>query len=254
MTHSISTHVVVFAVFVGLTGSSLAARQAPPPASDAEELQRNTYGTQDAIIHQIPSAAFQTRLGETIDEPVRGYISAGTGQQGSFVAPLVLPNGALVSFLDLYWYDSDPGPNEVLAELRMFSGPTPPPVETLLADVRSSGSGGYGYSFKVISPPVQIDNNNRYLIYVSNAVWNGAEARAFGGVNVWYRLQMSPAPATATFGDVPKNFLYFRAIEALAASGITGGCGSGNFCPNQNVTRGEMAAFLARALGLHWPY
>jgi hypothetical protein len=52
---------------------------------------------------------------------------------------------------------------------------------------------------------------------------------------------------------VPTNFLYFKAIEALAASGITGGCGSGNFCPNQNVTRGEMAAFLARALGLHWP-
>jgi hypothetical protein len=55
-----------------------------------------------------------------------------------------------------------------------------------------------------------------------------------------------------TFGDVPTNYAYFRAIEALAASGITGGCGSGNFCPNQNVTRGEMAAFLARALGLHF--
>jgi hypothetical protein len=123
-----------------------------------------------------------------------------------------------------------------------------------VAEVTSSGSGGYGYSFKAISPPLQIDNKNRYLIYVSNAVWNGADARAFGGVNVWYRLQMSPAPATATFGDVPTNFVYFRAIEALAASGITGGCGNGNFCPNQNVTRGEMAAFLARALGLHWPY
>jgi len=52
---------------------------------------------------------------------------------------------------------------------------------------------------------------------------------------------------------VPKNHPYFRAIEALASSGITGGCGAGNFCPNQNVTRGEMAAFLARALGLHFP-
>jgi hypothetical protein len=101
--------------------------------------------------------------------------------------------------------------------------------------------------------PLQIDNNNRYLIYVSNAVWNGAQARAFGGVNVWYRLQMSPAFATATFADVPTNYPYFRAIEALAASGVTGGSGGGNFCPKQNVTRGEMAALLARALGLHWP-
>jgi len=117
MAHSISTRVVLLAVFGGLTGSSLVAQQAPPPASDAEEIQRNTYGTQDSIIHQIPSAAFQTRLGETIDEPLRGYISAGTDQPGTFVAPLVLPNGVLVSFLDLYWYDEDPSPAEIRAQL-----------------------------------------------------------------------------------------------------------------------------------------
>jgi hypothetical protein len=37
-------------------------------------------------------------------------------------------------------------------------------------------------------------------------------------------------------------------INRLAASGITGGCGSGVFCPNGTVTRGQMAAFLRRAL------
>jgi S-layer family protein len=52
--------------------------------------------------------------------------------------------------------------------------------------------------------------------------------------------------------DVPTSHLYLRAIEALAASGITGGCGDGNFCPSQAVTRGELAKFLAVALGLHW--
>jgi hypothetical protein len=36
----------------------------------------------------------------------------------------------------------------------------------------------------------------------------------------------------------------------LAASGITSGCGGDYFCPNASVTRGQMAAFLARALGL----
>jgi S-layer homology domain len=38
-------------------------------------------------------------------------------------------------------------------------------------------------------------------------------------------------------------------INALAASGITGGCGAGRFCPNSSVTRGQMAAFLHRAFG-----
>lgn len=72
------------------------------------------------------------------------------------------------------------------------------------------------------------------------------------GMILEYRLQVSPAPATATFADVPTNFTYFRTIEALAASGVTSGCGGGNFCPNQFVTRGEMSKFLANALGLFW--
>jgi len=37
-------------------------------------------------------------------------------------------------------------------------------------------------------------------------------------------------------------------IHRLAASGITGGCGGSRFCPRTNVTRGQMAAFLHRAI------
>ena len=42
-------------------------------------------------------------------------------------------------------------------------------------------------------------------------------------------------------------------IEALAAAGITRGCNppdNDRFCPNDPVTRGQMAAFLHRALTL----
>jgi len=39
-------------------------------------------------------------------------------------------------------------------------------------------------------------------------------------------------------------------IEAIAAEGITSGCGTLTFCPNAAVTRGEMAAFLSRGLDL----
>jgi hypothetical protein len=34
---------------------------------------------------------------------------------------------------------------------------------------------------------------------------------------------------------------------------VTGGCGNGNYCPDAPLTRGQMAVFLAKALGLHWP-
>ena len=40
------------------------------------------------------------------------------------------------------------------------------------------------------------------------------------------------------------------AINRLAKSGITTGCSTTRFCPNRLVTRGQMASFLARALGL----
>jgi hypothetical protein len=58
------------------------------------------------------------------------------------------------------------------------------------------------------------------------------------------------APVVATFTDVPTNAQFFREIEALANTGVTGGCTATQFCPDATVTRRQMAAFLARALGL----
>jgi hypothetical protein len=70
----------------------------------------------------------------------------------------------------------------------------------------------------------------------------------------WNR-QVSPAPATATFNDVPTSHPFFQFVEALAKSGITGGCNAAPplYCPDAPLTRGQMAVFLAKALGLQWP-
>jgi len=43
------------------------------------------------------------------------------------------------------------------------------------------------------------------------------------------------------------------AIEAIRAEGITNGCSATRYCPNDPVTRGQMAAFLNRALKLPAP-
>ena len=77
--------------------------------------------------------------------------------------------------------------------------------------------------------------------------------RLFGATLVWTRV-ISPAPGSATFPDVAPGFWAFQEIEALAASGITTGFPDGTYRPFEPVTRAQMAAFLARALGLHWPY
>lgn len=52
------------------------------------------------------------------------------------------------------------------------------------------------------------------------------------------------------FGDVPTNYWAAVWIKQLAAEGITGGCGNGNYCPEIPVTRAQMAVFLVSAFNL----
>ena len=49
------------------------------------------------------------------------------------------------------------------------------------------------------------------------------------------------------FGDVPINYWSGAWIKQLAAEGITSGCGNGNYCPENPVTRAQMAVFLLRS-------
>ncbi len=56
-----------------------------------------------------------------------------------------------------------------------------------------------------------------------------------------------PPVATGVFGDVAIGSFGADYIEQLYADGITAGCGGGNFCPDQEVSRSQMAIFLVRA-------
>ena len=63
-----------------------------------------------------------------------------------------------------------------------------------------------------------------------------------------FKLDPGPDPG---FSDVALDAWYYNEVAALAASGITTGCGDGTaFCPSRQTTRAQMAAFLARATGL----
>ena len=60
------------------------------------------------------------------------------------------------------------------------------------------------------------------------------------------------APTSGRFAD-DDNSIFEADIEKLAAAGITKGCNpptNDHYCPDDSVTRGQMAAFLVRALGL----
>ena len=222
----------------------------------------HTYGTKDRVLYRIPAAEFSpadtsTGYGDAFDGSTgfRRYASSGLG--GHFFAMPHLPSGVLVDYVELDYCDDDA--NET-------SG-TPIDVVLNVFDCNYIGSGctklksltssdgnvvntGCGYvSDATLS--YTLDNNTRELM-LDVALPNDSQLTSLAGAIVGYHLQIS-APSSQTFADVPPTYLYYRAIEALAASGIASGCGAGNFCPDQAVSRGEMAKFLANALGLHWP-
>jgi hypothetical protein len=51
------------------------------------------------------------------------------------------------------------------------------------------------------------------------------------------------------FGDVQPGDWFYNDVQWLDANNITHGCGGTNYCPDNLVTRAEMAAFLHREAG-----
>ncbi|HSE96999.1 MAG TPA: S-layer homology domain-containing protein [Blastocatellia bacterium] len=61
-----------------------------------------------------------------------------------------------------------------------------------------------------------------------------------------------PLPAQQRFNDVPPSSTFYKFIDRMAVRGITSGCSASPplYCPTDQVTRAQMAAFLVRAFGL----
>ena len=105
---------------------------------------------------------------------------------------------------------------------------------------------------------------NVFYPFVENLFHNGVTGGCAGGGycpgNDVTRAQMAvfllkakfgsgfiPAPATGTvFTDVAASNPFAPWIEELFRQGITGGCGTGIYCPDNSVTRQQMAIFLLK--------
>jgi hypothetical protein len=170
-----------------------------------------------------------------------------TGGSSWLKVPVYIPSGAVVSELELAYCDTGAG----TIAAHWFRQPKNGPVVTQTNVVVSTGTPGCVSTMGAITPATIDNDANSYNIELFMSAADNTIV--FLSVRVGYRLQVSPAPATASFADVPTTHFAFRFVEALAASGITGGCGGGNYCPDSPLTRAQMAIFLASALGLHFP-
>src|SRR2546427_3987754 len=221
-------------------------------ASDKLPVESNTYGTSALTWMTLSAWDFHPReSASTYNFNGAGILGIyNLGGPGVYEAPVKLPEGAVVSVLELSGCDfnvpSDMTVQFVAADKTgpyQSFGPTSTSTNSG-CQVVSNAAGNFA-AFTI---------NNDTTYYTIEAYFNGVTdpSLTLNSVRVGYKLQISPDPATATFTDVPVGHPFHRFVEALAAAGITGGCGNGNYCPDAPITRGQMAVFLSAALGLHW--
>jgi hypothetical protein len=159
------------------------------------------------------------------------------------VAGFHLPKGALITGFDLL------GCNTAASTMAIQLHREPTGGNVIVGTLTIVASAGCGAFRQNVSHQVDATTGPYLLVWVPTVT---ASTQKITAMRVYYKLQISPDPATATFTDVPVGHPFHRFVEALVAAGITGGCGGGNYCPDAPVTRGQMAVFLAGALGLHW--
>jgi S-layer homology domain len=168
---------------------------------------------------------------------------------GLFFSSPHLPTGVQLTYFELDYCDTSPTGDVFLTLVECSYDGTA--CEALSSLNSSTGASGCGYVAADLTPLNHTINNfSKRLQLQVTAV---GSQRELVGAYIGYKLQVSPAPPSATFLDVPTTHPYFRFVEALADAGITGGCGGNNYCVDSPITRGEMAVFLAAALGLHFP-
>jgi len=283
---------VVLLILATCSGTVLAAGIGPVPAAGVGEsalpppgaagipvasplaTSRPDFGNgmEYTVLHASSFTPFATTvpLAYAASSPLSGFM--GPFYPDATDGPLYhtqiqLPNGAEVTWASVILYDSvDTG--FVTGYLESFEwGAEPVSVVWFLFDTGASFNGGhvtlggnmaFPFVFRTFG---DLDGDGTEGDIAWNFVFGmgttgggfQTDSLLFWGVILGWHRTVSPAPATATFSDVPTNHWAFQFVEALADSGVTAGCGGGNYCPDDPVTRGQMAVYLAAALGLHWP-
>lgn len=261
-------------VLVSVLAAGVAWAQSAPAAKKAPPLRNSTPG----VAKQRPTHAPEfggvniqyqriSAMQFTSDVSADAYTSTwnppGTVQyQRYFTDPagfnhLVsspsLPGGARIVYVELDACDDSTIDEHLTLDVWNcgYRGDCDATPMTTLTTTSDAVSPCRSFSDSAISQ--RIDNFfGQTLLDVTMTATDGTNSLA--GVIIGYVLEVSPAPGTATFNDVPTSHPFFQFIEALANAGVTGGCQASPplYCPDNPVTRGQMAVFMSKLVGLSW--
>jgi hypothetical protein len=225
-----------------------------------------TYGTTDVSYIEVPGTAFFPMAGPDAYTSDYAGLRWGTSGTVDFMAPMPrVPAGAQIVYLELDYEDNSTfwfvdGSLTVCDYLGQTCSQHPAAGAGAL-DCASPGYICSGYAAAPGPSSTGADltgdnifvNNYDYAYSLFARVQGGGGLTKLAGMIIGYRLQVSaPASGAPHFNDVPVGDPAYQFIEALYASGISVGCGGGNYCPDATLTRRQMAVFLAKALGLHF--
>ncbi len=229
-------------------GITQAQPRIAPPRFETTRQAPDEFGTQNYTVTTVSATAFTADSNDswkTAQCCLSRYFDDGAGE---FYASVNIPAGAVIDYIGLESYSYCGG--VVGVELWEVNHGSTSGIATF-----SSSAHGYGTDYNASPIGYQNTQNVHKALAIQVELANNCvNWPAFSWVEIWWKRSVSPAPASASFNDVPTGDFGFQFVEALAASGITGGCGGGNYCPDNPVTRRQMAIFLAKALGLHWPF
>jgi len=238
---------VVFATAVASAQEGAVPQTAPRRAA-----RPRAYGVKDYTVTTVSAIGFYPESNAGTGSAY--YTSGSKGRYGDtnvttqFWAPIDLPAGIEIDFIGLN-SDTDV-PNAFTAQIlgRYSNGVLSAPIATVT-------STAHGWDTDINATAANVlwsgQEGGTLILNVTQSAY--ANPEYFGFVEIWWKRLVSYPPVTPTFADVPTGDFGFQYVEALVSSGITGGCGGGNYCPDNPVTRRQMAIFLAKALGLHWP-
>jgi S-layer homology domain len=167
-----------------------------------------------------------------------------TSNGDDLVGSFSVPSGVTLEYIGLENCDTVGGHYSMY----LFDG------DTLVSNFTTSAKGGCGWEYGPGGFNYNFDANQYHSLNVyinQNGPTDGSDG--VRGMNIWWVRRVSPAPGSPSFGDVSTGDSGYQYIQALVAAGVTGGCGSGNYCPDGTLTRRQMAVFVAKALGLFWP-
>jgi uncharacterized protein (DUF1800 family) len=120
----------------------------------------------------------------------------------------------------------------------------PPATGTVFADVMQSDFAA-DWIEQLYAEGVTGGCNTNPLRYCPTFSVTRGQMAAFL-LKIYHGAGYAPPAATGIFSDVPVSMPLAPWIEEMGRLYITVGCGGTSYCPNNPVTRGQMAVFLAK--------